>query len=204
MTRCIFRAIALVAICVTPASAQSLRDRARVEGGIASNTADFDTPALSVSEMVTLSDLIVEGTIAAVTTKLVEDDSMVATEYRLVPSAIFKLDASLNTASKPGLLPGIRIVSIGGTVTEGEYRYSTLNSSFPEKSAIKTGEHLIVFLKRHPDIDVYNFTAGPFAVFRVVDGYVRPFTEQVAAVRGDKLVDASSFVRQLKQRVATK
>jgi hypothetical protein len=60
-----------------------------------------------------------------------------------------------------------------------------------------------MFLIYQRDLGVFNLTAGPFSVFPVAEGRVRPLTQDVAARRGDKpQVELSAFFDSLRPQVA--
>lgn len=125
-----------------------------------------------------------------------------ATEYTILALEVFKHRASLNSSSKPGHLPATVVRRIGGTMIEGDYRYSTSNSAMPEAEAPKVGDEVIWFLQYNDEEKVFSFVGGPFGAFRVRGGEVQPLTGAVASRRGDRPVALGKFLRDLQASTA--
>jgi hypothetical protein len=89
-------------------------------------------------------------------------------------------------------------------MTEGQYRYSTTNSSIPEEEAPKVGDEEIWFLQYDRESTIFTFTAGPFSAFLVTDGQVRSLTKEAAKRRGDAPVALASFLRTVQEQNAVK
>lgn len=181
---------------------QSLRQIAREQGGSASNSMDYFTPVTTVSQLLKDADYIVHAKVVSTNTVLALEERLVATEYTIVPLQVFKHRAALNSSSKPGHLPTTVVRRVGGTMIEGEYRYSTNNSAMPEAEAPKVGDEVIWFLQYNDEEKVFTFAGGPFGAFQVRDGDVQPLTQGVASRRGDRPVPVSRFLRDLQAGTA--
>jgi hypothetical protein len=179
---------------------QSLRQAAREQGGTASNSMDYFEPVTTVPQLLTAADYIVHAKVLSTNTVLRFEERLVATEYTIVPLGVFKQKAPLNSSSTPGHLPMTSVVRrVGGTMVEGESRYSTTNSSMPEAEAPKVGDEVIWFLQYNEQEKVFMFVGGPFGAFQVRDGQVHPLTRAVANRRGDRPVELAKFLRDLHQ-----
>jgi hypothetical protein len=110
-------------------SGQSLRERAKEEGGIATNDIEYNLPAPTVPSLVEQSDLVLHGRISGIRTELTKDEQYVATAYSVTALRFIKQTRSVNTSKTPGAVPSIVVTRIGGTLSEGELRYSTTTNS---------------------------------------------------------------------------
>jgi len=200
--RHLFIVSALIVASFVSLPAQSLRDAAKKLGGAADNTYNAEPQRRSRDELVSTSEMIVHARISGIRTLLVEDDTLVATEYYFVPLQMIKQVIAQRSAARPGAMPPLTVRRIGGRMVEGEYRYSTMNHDFPESEALKIGDETILFLQFDAARGVYAFTDGPFGVFRVADDKVLPLTGLVAKVRADQPVETGAFIADLQRRAA--
>lgn len=130
----------LVALVLTSAD-QSLRDTARAHGGVATNSIDYFEPVTSVNTLMTKADYVVHARVLQSRAVLIFNDMLVATEYTIMPLEVLKQGPTLSVASRPGMPPNAAVVRrVGGTMVEGQYRYSTTNGSVPEEEAPKIGD----------------------------------------------------------------
>src|SRR6266496_3921022 len=92
-----------VVVCLTVGvgSAQSLRDRAKQEGGRATTAIDVDYGIMKPSELMPASDLVLRGRIIAATPHLRADEAAVVTDYVIAPINIIKQRRPA-TVSRPG------------------------------------------------------------------------------------------------------
>lgn len=183
---------------VTALVAQSLRDRAKQEGGTATTIMDFEFDVVGVPELPSQSDLVLYGRIVEAKPRLSRDESYVTTDYVIAPLRILKQTKPMNTA-RPGETTQIVVNRPGGTLIDGRYRLSTSVDAYPESEALKKGEEAIVFLQHRANAGEYGFTGGPFGVFRVADGRVHPMTHEVASRRGDKPAAVGAFLEELQR-----
>ena len=193
--------ILLLALGATPVE-QSLRQIAREQGGSASNSMDYFTPVTTVSQLSKDSDYIVHAKVVRANTVLTFEERLVATEYTILPLGVLKHRTSLNSSSKPGYLPTTVVRRVGGTMIEGEYRYSTTNRAMPEADAPRVGDEVIWFLQYNAEDKVFMFTGGAFGAFHVRDGEVQPLTREVASRRGDRPIALAAFLRDLQASIA--
>jgi hypothetical protein len=190
----------LVALVLAPVE-QSLRETAREHGGAASNSINYFTPLTPVSTLMAQSDFVVHATVLNSKTLLIQNDMLVATDYTIVPLEVLKQRPSLNASARPGTPPiAAAVRRAGGTMAEGQYRYSTANTDIPEEEAPRVGDEVIWFLRYDHENAIFTFTAGSFAAFRVTDGQVKPQTRGVASRRGDVPVDLATFLRAMREQ----
>lgn len=113
----------------------SMKDVARRLGGTATNKIDVESPSMSLSELVTLSDLIIHARLDGVTTHLSDDESMVFRDFVVTPIVIIKQPPGLAQASKPGPLPALTVRQVGGRlVIDGLTLVTTTNFEDPDNS----------------------------------------------------------------------
>ena len=131
--------VMLIAVSVRSSFAQqetldSKKDVARRNGGIAADKIIVEPPSMSLSELVSQSDLIIRGRLGTVTARLSDDESTVFRDFAVTPIVIIKQRPGLAQASKPGPLPGLTLRQIGGRVTVegltlvGHTRFWTIRS----------------------------------------------------------------------------
>src|SRR5438445_7623230 len=158
------------------ASAQTLPEQARTNGGTANSVIDIDGPLPSMHDVVHDSDLVVLGQIVASRTRLNADQTVVETEYTIRPIEAFK-DEHPQPAKKPGTVAPIVVRRSGGRlVTEDGLQLGTSANVFPEEECFSVGEEVVVMLSYRADEAVYRFSHGEFAAFRIRDGLVVPMT----------------------------
>jgi hypothetical protein len=155
-------------------------------------------PVVTIAQLAAVSDLIVLAKVLETKSLLIDNESLVATDYTIQPIRVLKQNPALIISRTPGSVPSTNIVRrVGGTLVEGKYRYFTQNKSFPEEKAPHAGDEVVWFLTYEPTERVYIFSGGPFAAFRLVQGRVVPLTEEVAIQRGDEPVDLAKFLRDV-------
>jgi len=182
-------------------AAQSLREQARANGGKAENSMHAIIPVIKPPELLDKSDLVLYCRVVGSTPRLSKDESIVVTDYEVVPLRIVKQTAGISSSSKPGALPKLVVRRVGGTMLEGSYQYSTVYDNFPE-DALRSGDDAVLFLMYSTDERVFLLTTGLFSVFRVADGRVGAGTaEATAALRRDGTpVDLKAFLDDLESR----
>ena len=193
----------LLALAVTEVSAQqSLRVAALANGGEATNVIDYAEPLMTLARVIEDSDLILHGRITNSRSVLFRDDRYVGTDYTVLPLRVMKQNPALNIAPRPGLPPSAAVVRrMGGTLVEGRSRYTTKTSSFPEAEAPRVGEEVVWFLRYDSKLEVFVLAGGQFGSFRIEGGQICPHTTAVAARRGDRPTDTSSFLVEIQERI---
>ena len=193
-----FLILVSAALCLAMAmpSAQSLRERAKREGGKASTIMGDDLPVVQTRELMADSDLVLRAQIIEAKSHVGPDETYVVTDYVIAPIQVLK-QKRLITAARPGETTEIVVRRAGGKTTEGGFEFSTIMSTYPESESFQVGDDILVFLQYDSSGRVYSFTGGPFGAFRVQNNQVHPMTREVARRRGDKPVELTKFVNDL-------
>jgi hypothetical protein len=185
-------------VCVashSSAQEQSLVVTARGNGGSASVVIDTCGPLSTVESIVGPSSLIVRGMVRSATAKLSPDETLVVTEYELIPFRLFK--GSVPPLDRPGAQPPIRFTIPFGTLDIDGLHLSTSVNVFPAAEMPRPGEEIVVFLYLRPDWHTYALWGGDLAAFRVTDGMVVGLTRGARDRRGDKPEPVAQFEQRL-------
>jgi hypothetical protein len=193
--------IILLMFAVDAVESQSLRERAKNQGGRAENMMTDDSGIATLPYLVEHSDLVIHGRVLAVTTGLFPDESAVYTDCQLTPIRLIK-NRVLPIASQPGQLTPLVARRPGGVLIEGQLRMVTTVNSFPESEALKVGDEAVLFLTRHPEGQFYYFTGGPFGAFRVRQGRIEALTKDAALQRGDSPRSLKAFLGEVEGLLA--
>jgi len=188
--------ISLVASTVVVLDGQSLRERARSEGGTVEITVFENHGVATLPYLVGNSELVIHAQILSATTQLTRDETLVYTEYLLSPIQTKKNLVGL-VASRPGQLTPLVARRSGGVLIEGKYRMVTHANWFPESEALKPGEEAVLFLSRYPNEPFYYFVGGPYGVFRVKNGRVEAMSKAVARQRQDSPRALAAFLKDV-------
>jgi hypothetical protein len=159
-------------------TAESLRTKAKAQGGEASFRLIQDYSALPVPELAQRSQVIVRGHVRAVQPHLTADESEVVTDITVTPAQVIKQDVPVTAAAKPQLLQPIVVRHVGGTVVEDGLRMSTFTNAFPIGEEFRVGEEVILFLTYHEPQNIFLLTDGPFAAFRIREASVHRLTKE--------------------------
>ena len=174
----------------------SLLARAREAGGTAAVSINLEMPVIPIESLRRDSPLIVRGFVRSVTTRLATDESIVLTQYELVPTRIYK--GSLPAQRQPGLSSGLSLVHPGGTVEVDGLHLATTVDMFPAGEVLRTGEEVILFLiPSESEANAFRLQGGPFGAFRIKNGNVAPFTREAATRRGDRPERIDQFEQRL-------
>lgn len=192
--------VSFVFVLVGMSHAQSLREAAE-RGSKPESTFSVDFPTLSVPEILVRSELVVHGKIDAVASRLAYDDMIVVTDYTITPLRFLKGDPYANKPAVPGPTKPLVVRCAGGTVVEGDTRFTTHVEAFPPSEAFVPGEQVILFLVYNAEIGVYQLTDGPYAAFRIGGGQVVPMTKKAAETRGDEPRPLATFLAELEQEI---
>jgi hypothetical protein len=194
-------AVAIALLSSSGLLAQSLRETAKRNGGKAESFISNNIPVASIADVAGHADLVVHGSIGGKLAHLNEDESLVVTDYTVVPTRIFKTDKRNTARSTPGAAVPITVRRSGGTVVDGEYRYVTMSDGYSEREDFTVGEETVLFLSYSESERIYRFTAGPFGAFRVTNGKVVPMIASVAKERGDQPVSLGAFLGNVQSYV---
>jgi hypothetical protein len=173
----------LLAVVLWPAlvaaQGMSLKEIARAHGGKASSSSDVDLPSASLPEFVQEADYIVEARILTKRGVLSSDETMVRTQYEILPLRVFK--DPLNTAVRPTIGSGMRLVisQPGGRMTIDGLHLESTNNLFPVEG-LKVGNTFIMFLRHDVADGVFQFLRGPYGVYAVEGNSVLPSTRTAA------------------------
>jgi len=183
-------------VSVSALEAQSLREQAKTQGGTAENRLNMRYGVATLSELATISDLVIHARILSASALLKPDETYVVTDYQLMPIQILK--NKVNPAgSRPGPLTPLVARRPGGVVIEGQLRMVTSVGWFPKEETLRIGEEAVLFLSSHPSGQFYSFTGGPYGIFRVREGQVEAMTKQVARLREDSPRPLAAFLRDV-------
>src|SRR4029453_3631019 len=167
------RLLTVLSICLcltpTPAATQSLRDLARQQGGKATSQWGVDFGAMQTPELMSRSDLVLQGLIVDAKSHLGPDESYVVTDYTIGPIRIVKQNRPATTA-RPGETKEIIERRRGGEVSESNRQFGTTVNVYPESGSFKVGEEIVVFLLFDMSEPVYVFKNGPLSSFHVQGG----------------------------------
>lgn len=153
-------------------------------------------------ELVTLADTVLSGRILDATPHFTADERHIVTDYRILVARVIKRDPNLDSAVPPGATRALVIRRKGGTVIEGDIRYSTLSPGFSDSAHdLIPGEEVLLFLSYNHDDHAYYPTAGPFGVARVRGGEVIPIAREKDDVPIRSLGPFAAFVARLQSAV---
>jgi hypothetical protein len=187
---------ALVGSSVGVLDGQSLREGARNQGGTVENAVFENQGVATLPYLVRNSEVVIHAQIQSARTELTRDETMVFTEYLLVPIQTKKNLVS-PVANRPGMLTPLVARRSGGVLIEGKYRMVTHADLFPESEAPKPGEEAVLFLSKYPNEPFYYFVGGPYGMFRVKQGHVEAMTKAVARLRQDRPRSLASFLHEI-------
>src|SRR5256885_13566035 len=117
----LFTSIVIAFSLVAVPATQSLRERAKREGGSATTTMGFEFEVADVPELLSKSDLVLYGRIIDVKPHLSPDESYVITDYVIAPLRAMKQTKPVNTA-RPGQTTQILVSRPGGGLIEDGHR----------------------------------------------------------------------------------
>jgi hypothetical protein len=176
----------VLAASVQAQSDDSLRARARAQGGEATGTLIVDFSAPSVPELTRKAQVIVHGRVVSLQTYLTADESMVMTDVTIAPTRLLKQTIPVSQRAQPGPLRPIIVRHVGGTVVEGALKMTTGVNMFPGDEEFVAGEDVICFLVYDEPAGVFQFADGPFAAFRVREGQVHSLNREAARLSGPR------------------
>jgi hypothetical protein len=144
------------------------RHETKAVDNVISEHFDAKTP----SELAAIADTVVRGRIVEVTPHFTADESLVVTDYRILPEQFITRDPKMDSASRPGSTRGMLVRRKGGTVTEDGVRYTTWLTAYNVKAGLSVGEDVVLFLSYDDDEKAYYFSGGPYGVYRIRSGAV--------------------------------
>ncbi len=187
----------LIALSPVCALGQTLSEIARLEGGSARSIIDIDAPISRPADLMSSADLVVNGRVTGITTRLSTDQLNVVTVYTITPIQAFK-QRRLDAFSTPGKASTIVVERTGGSLTTADgLRLSTDVNIFTESETLRVGEEVLLFLIYHDDTKTYTFASGEFGVYRIRNGMATLMTTRAAKKRGDQPIASSVLFGQL-------
>jgi hypothetical protein len=183
-------------LALPPLTRKAYENKAKTQGGTAENRLNMRYGVATLSELATISDLVIHARILSVTALLTPDETNVVTDYQLMPIQILKSKV-IPAGSRPGRLTPLVARRPGGVVIEGQYRMVTSISWYPKGETLRIGEEAVLFLSSHSSGQFYSFTGGPYGIFRVREGQVEAMTKQIARLRQDSPRPLAAFLRDV-------
>jgi len=194
--------VALASLLVlSPLSAlgQTLPEIARLHGGSATHTIDIDAPVSRPGDLMSRADLVVNGRVAIVTTRLNADQSDVITEYTIAPIQAFKQQRP-DSFRTPGMVSSIVAQHTGGSLTTADgLHLSTSVNIYPESETFRVGEEVLLFLSYHSDTKTYWFS-DEFSAYRIRNGVATLMTKEAAERLGNQPISSSALFAELQQK----
>lgn len=176
-------ALLLMILAVWPALAGgqsiSLKDAARAAGGKASTSSDVELPSASLPELVKEADLIVEAQLLSKRAVLCVGETMVCTEYQVLPTRVLKDRLARPKRRTPGPGVGVVVRQAGGRLTEDGLELESRDNLFPIEG-LRVGRSFVMFLRQDPGQEPFSFVRGPYGVFALDGRSVLPSTEHAA------------------------
>jgi len=192
-----------VTITEWQANSQNMREVAREHPGDVHNVLSTHFEPLTVEQLLAGSDCVVSGQIVKIQSHLNSESTQVVTDYTLVPSRVIKASITLTTRSTPGPTNNFIVRRPGGSVVDGDTKYSTVALEFPQSEDLLLGEQVVLFLSYDATSDTYSFVAGPFGAYREQSGVAVAMTRSAESRRSVPLGTMSAFADQL-QRLTTR
>lgn len=123
--------VLVMLVSVATLDAQSLREQAKAQSGTAENRLNMRYGVAPLSELATISNLVIHARILSATALLKPDETYVVTDDQLMPIQILK-NKVIPAGSRPGSLTPLVARRPGGVVIEGPYRMVTSIGWYPE------------------------------------------------------------------------
>lgn len=164
--------LASVIVCAAVAqdtNAQSLRERAKQSAGPLDLSIMVTRPQKSLQDVVAASDAVVYGIVKQPQSRLTRDEQYIVTDYEIEPMRVLFQKGSVRTT--PGPVPPLIVTQFGGELALEGKRVSWHEAQFKELAA---GERVVLFLQWNDDDKTYALVSGPYGVFAVEDGKVKP------------------------------
>ncbi len=190
----------------------SKKDVARRNGGMATDKIDVEPPSMSLSELVSQSDLIIRGRLETVTARLSDDESTVFRDFAVTPIVIIKQSRGLAQASKPGPLPALTLRQIGGRlVVDGLTLVTTTNFEDPD-SPMAPGQEYVLFLSTaspspsttmSTPASVFRLTSVAWGAYPIRNNTVGSFTKWQARRPDRTPDDAATLIAQIRDLVGS-
>src|SRR5436309_15007061 len=119
-----------------------MRERAHEQDGHVANGIRVEFGMTKVEAVIAQAELVLHGQVVDVQVHLSSDESLVVTDYIIAPLHVLK--------KKSHDVVGVPVVvrRAGGELTEDGVRFSTTVDAYPESESFRTGEEVIVMLRR--------------------------------------------------------
>ncbi|HYT69189.1 MAG TPA: hypothetical protein VEL51_22390 [Vicinamibacterales bacterium] len=180
---------------------ESLRARAKAEGGTVTVNMYADYSEYSVAQLVKRADVIVHGRVVGVRPHLTEDESTVVTDVNIDAIQVLKQVTPVNLRARPGATVPLIVRHVGGTVVDQGLKMSTLVDAFPASEAFAVGEEVVFFLLQDASKGVFELVDGPFAAFRVRQGKIHSLTQDAARRVPHDGPPVATFVASIIQQI---
>lgn len=188
----------------------SKKDVARRNGGIATDKIDVEPPSMSLSELVSQSDLIIRGRLDTVTARLSDDESTVFRDFAVTPIVIIKQRPGLSQASRPGPLPALTLRQIGGRIVVDGLTLVTTTNFEDRDDPMAPGQEYVLFLTPAAPspsttmslpASVFRLTSVAWGAYPIRNNKVGHFTKWQARRTDPTTDDAASFIAQIRDLV---
>ena len=136
--------LSIYAVLAPSSEAQTLRDAARLSapGPVAMLTM-CDCPEVTLEQLTSTADLIVQGTVRPLQTYLSPDEKELLTDYLVVPTRIL-LQRAAQTSGRPGPAAAITLTRRGGTTLIEGVQVSFVDQ---QVAPLIAGAEYILFLR---------------------------------------------------------
>ena len=177
---------------------------------MAADKIDVEPPSMSLSELVSQSDLIIRGRLEAATTRLSDDESTVFRDFSVTPIVIIKQRRGLAQAAKPGALPALTLRQIGGRMVVDGLTLVTTTNFEDRDNPMAPGQEYVLFLApaapspsttMSTPASVFRLTSVAWGAYPIRDNKVGDFTKWEARRTDRSTDDAATFIAQIRDLV---
>jgi hypothetical protein len=144
-----------------------------------------EIPPSPLPDLVDLSVMVVRGRVIKAEAHLSDDESMVYTDYVVVPVEVLKQPVDFARATRPGATSGIVVRKLGGTVKVGDLILRTQTESDAWEIPVRVGDDYLLFLSRgsgrsqvRSSTAMFELTNAHLSVFAIQEGRLKSMTMQ--------------------------
>jgi hypothetical protein len=203
MTRQLLNIAALVltscALCDTSQNPESLRARAKAEGGSVTMFMGIDFSMFSFEELVKTAEVIVHGRVRSVRPHLTADESDVVTDVTIDPTRLLKQTTPVVSRAQPGATAPLIVRHVGGTVVEQGMKISLTVDVYPSIEEFTAGDEVVCFLVYDASQGVFQLVDGPSGAFRVRQGNVYALTKDAGLRLRHEPTPVAAFLSSIDQ-----
>lgn len=147
-------------------------------------------------DVLSASDLVIEGTVQQVRTYLSNDRCTVLTDYAVTILTVHR--GTLQTPTKPGAAPPLTITTVGGEMIVDGVRVVV---RYDQLRPFTSGQHVLLMLTRRARGSeiTYEIAKGVYGAFAVENGKVKHLLTSAGSARFDDL-DKPAFIAKVKQQ----